>query len=241
MQQGHLVAGQGRAVVLDFYGTLSDPGVELDRAAAYGETGRALGLAPEDFWQAIVATFPERAVGALGGTRDTLAEIARRCGGTPDDAALDHALALHLTTAQVLRSPRPGALEVLGRLRSAGLAVGVLSDCSSELAEAWDTTPYAPLVDAAVFSWRLGLRKPDRQAFLAVTGRLGVEPQDCWYVGDGGSREIWGAGRMGMTSVLVRNTAYGAAHLRVDADSQEPAYAVGDLVEVPGVVLGSGA
>ncbi len=239
MTAERLEAGQGKAVVFDFYGTLSDPHVELDRAAAYAATGRALGVDGDDFWREMWRSFSERVVGGLGSTRETLDVIARRCGSRPSDRQLDQALVLHLETAETLRSPRPGGLEVLDRIRFAGLQIGLLSDCSSELAEAWETTPYAPRIDAAVFSWRLGVRKPDPRAFLEVTSALDVAPSDCWYVGDGGSRELWGANRLGMTTVLVRNAAYGVEHLRVDADTQEPAYAVDDLMEVPDLVLAS--
>ena len=239
MTAGRLEAGQGKAVVFDFYGTLSNPHVELDRAAAYAATGRALGVDGDDFWHEMWTSFPERVVGGLGSTRETLNAIAVRCGHRPTDCQLDRALALHLETAEILRSPRPGGLEVLDRIRLVGLQIGLLSDCSSELAEAWETTPYAPRMDAAVFSWRLGVRKPDARTFLEVTAALDVAPSDCWYVGDGGSRELWGANRLGMTTVLVRNAAYGVAHLRVDADAQKPAYAVDDLTEVPDLVLGS--
>lgn len=238
MEGERLAAGHGRAVVFDFYATLSDPRAGVDRAATYAATGEALGVDGADFGQAMAASFPERVVGSLGGTRETLAAIAVRLGSWPSDHQLDRALALHQQTAAVLRTPRPGALEALDRIRLAGLRIGVLSDCSSELVEAWDTTPFASKVDAAVFSWRLGVRKPDRRSFLEVTTALGVGPPECWYVGDGGSRELWGAGRLAMTTVLVRNTAYGVGHLRVDADAQEPAYAVDDLTEVPDLVLG---
>lgn len=238
MQGGQLVAGQGAAVIFDFYGTLSDPHAEVDRAAAYAETGRALGVAGNDFWHAMWATFAQRAVGELGGTRASLAHIARDCGADPTEDQLDRALAHHLATAAVLRSPRVGSLEVLDVLLAGGLRLGLLSDCSSELPEAWETTAFATRIESAVFSWSLGIRKPDPRTFLAVTVGLGVEPSECWYVGDGGSREIWGASRVGMTTVLVRNTAYGVDHLRIDADSQRPAYAVDDLDEVPALVLG---
>lgn len=239
MTAERLEAGQGKAVVFDFYGTLSDPHAEVDRAAAYAATGEALGVDGDDFWREMWRSFAERVVGDLGSTRETLDAIARRCGSRPSARQLDEALVLHLATARLLQSPRPGGLEVLERIHLAGLQIGLLSDCSSELPEAWETTPYAPRIDAAVFSWRLGVRKPDPRAFLEVTSALDVAPSDCWYVGDGGSRELWGANRLGMTTVLVRNAAYGVEHLRVDADTQHPAYAVDDLTEVPDLVLGS--
>jgi FMN phosphatase YigB (HAD superfamily) len=40
---------------------------------------------------------------------------------------------------------------------------------------------------------------------LEVCGELGVEPQRCAYVGDGGSDELRGGRELGMTAVLFRH------------------------------------
>ena len=40
--------------------------------------------------------------------------------------------------------------------------------------------------------------------YRTATDRLGVEPQDCLYIGDGSSRELSGASQVGMQAVLIR-------------------------------------
>jgi len=79
----------------------------------------------------------------------------------------------------------------------------VVSDCSPELPLLWSETPFAPLFDAAVFSCDLGVRKPNPKIYLEACRRLNVEPAECYFVGDGGSRELSGAAELGMHAVLL--------------------------------------
>ena len=56
-------------------------------------------------------------------------------------------------------------------------------------------------MDSIVLSCETGLVKPDPEIFMLCSARLGVHPEDCLYVGDGGSDELRGASMVGMTPV----------------------------------------
>lgn len=225
-----------RAVVFDFFGTLTDPSAEARRRESFAATARALGVRPDAFWVAMSSSFGERIIGVHGDTRATLAAMARRCGVRPDAATLDAAVAAQRSGAARIRRPRPGVLTVLDELRARGLKLGLVSDCSSELCEAWPDTPFAARIDAAVFSWQERCRKPDPRLYRTVAARLGVPPQACWYVGDGGSRELQGAAAAGMHPVLVTNAGYpGAAAYRDDPDPFRPGLVVADVADLPAV------
>jgi putative hydrolase of the HAD superfamily len=208
-----------RAVIFDFFGTLTDPAAEDGREALAHRTGELLGLSGPVFWHALSASFPDRITGAHGDTAATLAGLARACGADPPADQLARAIEHHRTGGEHLRRPRAEALEVLAELRKRGFRIGLMSDCGSELVETWAASVYAPLVDATVFSWAEGCRKPDPRLYAAAAGRLGADPGECWYVGDGGGRELSGAWRAGMRPVLVTNALVpGAARHRVDPD-----------------------
>jgi putative hydrolase of the HAD superfamily len=226
-----------RAIVFDFFGTLTDPAAELERRAALAETAGVLAVPADRFWTVMSRSFTERITGVHGGTRTTLLEMARRCGVEPTERQLDAAVVAHLAGAERVRRPRNGVLKVLDDLRASGFRLGVLSDCSSELCEVWGAMVFAPLVDAAIFSWREGHRKPDGRLYAAVAGRLGVTAAQCWFVGDGGSREHQGARSAGMRPVLVTNAGYpGATALRDDPDSFVPELVIDDLFELKALV-----
>jgi putative hydrolase of the HAD superfamily len=156
---------------------------------------------------------------------------------SPSPGELDDAVAVQHAGAAAVRRPRPEVLAVLDRLRGAGLRLGLISDCSSELVEAWPTTEFAARIDAPVFSWRERCHKPDARLYSTVGERLGVAPAACWYVGDGGSREFQGALAAGMRPVLVTNDAYpaAAAH-RTDPDPVVPDLSVKDLMGLPALL-----
>src|SRR6185437_12551140 len=98
----------------------------------------------------------------------------------------------------------PTALAVLRQLRNYyALKTCVVSDCSPELPQIWKETPFAPMFDAAVFSCEVGVRKPNPKIYLEACGRLGVEPDECLFVGDGGSGELTGAAALGMNAVRL--------------------------------------
>ncbi len=225
------------AVVFDFFGTLTDPAAEPGRRTAFDATAAALGVPPDAFWAVMAASFPSRASGACGDTRSTLRAVAAACGVTVSAAALAGAVAVQHEGGDPVRRPRPEALAVLAALRASGWRIGLISDCSSELVEVWSTTPYAPLIDAAVFSWRERRRKPDSRLYATVAERLGVPAPACWYVGDGGSRELTGARAAGMRPVLVTNAAYpSVSHHRGDPDPYRPPDSIADLAVLPALV-----
>ena len=227
-----------RAVVFDFFGTLTDPSRESSRRGVYDRTAATLGVPSDRFWNAVTSSFTERATGVLGDTRSTLRTVAQRCSATPTEEDLTQAVAVHHDGARLLHAPRPGAIQVLDELRARRFRLALLSDCSSELCELWPGTPYAQYFDATVFSWAEGFRKPDPRCFAKAADLLDVAPAQCWYVGDGGSREMSGALAAGMRPVLVTNAAYADhAQYRDDPDCFMPPDVVADLVDVLGLVL----
>lgn len=226
-----------QAVVFDLFGTLTDPRAEIRRQELVARTAAELQIPADAFWLALSGTFGDRIVGGLGDTRQTLAHLAERCGARPDAEQLGRAVAVHRDVSAELHRPRSGALEVLDELRRRGFRLGLISDCSSEICERWEATPYAGRLDTAVLSYQEGCRKPDPRLYAAAAARLGVEPGSCWYVGDGGSREHAGAARAGMLPVLVANGAVPeAAQTRDDPDDYRPELVIEDIVDVLGPV-----
>jgi putative hydrolase of the HAD superfamily len=78
-----------------------------------------------------------------------------------------------------------------------------VSNCTEDVAIVWPETVLAPLFDSAVFSATAGCLKPDARIYRRISSELGVEPSDCLFVGDGANDELAGAGRVGMTPVLI--------------------------------------
>jgi putative hydrolase of the HAD superfamily len=191
------------AVIFDFFGTLT-PGIPaetwLDHAS---QLAAVMGVDGPAVYQAMYESFPERATGALGDLPQTIQVIADRLGARLTSDELDAACRVRRQVERQISTLRQDAVPTVVWLRARGLKIGVLSDCTIELSECWPDMPLSALVDAVVLSCTAGFRKPDPRLFELVTARLGVNPQDCLYVGDGGGNELTAARAAGMRAVLL--------------------------------------
>jgi putative hydrolase of the HAD superfamily len=191
------------AVVFDFYGTLTPISPDNVWEEQTARLAAILGARPEALVTALSETFGDRMIGATGNLRQTIRLIAQRAGVDPTDEQLDEASAIRRQLLESMFELRPEAVPTITRLRQHGLKIGLLSDCSNELPDAWHGLPLVDLVDAPVFSCREGTRKPDPRLFRTVARNLGVKPAECLYVGDGGGRELTGSSAVGMRAVLL--------------------------------------
>jgi putative hydrolase of the HAD superfamily len=191
------------AVVFDFFGTLTpvSPGEVWANNAA--RLAAVLGVGVESLLQVLDDSFPERISGALGDVPQTMRALADRLGVRLTDDQFEVASATRRAMQESMFTLRPEALAVIERLRSAGLKTGLVSDCTSELPDAWARLPLAAVIDAPVFSCVEGTRKPDPRLFRKVAADLGTEPARCVYVGDGGGQELTGSSAIGMRAVLL--------------------------------------
>ena len=125
-----------------------------------------------------------------------------RALGVPDEHVVGHVEAAHAFARRVLRL-RDGARDAIAELRRRGLKVGLITVCSEDVPTAWADTELAGLFDAETFSSQCGLIKPEPEIYLRTSDALGVDPADCFFVGDGANDELGGAERVGMTAVML--------------------------------------
>jgi putative hydrolase of the HAD superfamily len=223
------VALRPSAVLLDLYGTLVPGGTTADRDAVTEEVGRALGVDPQAMAAAMRASYDDRARGRLGDLPATLRALAARLGGAPDEPALARACELRLSLwREVLAAPPPATLEALDRLRAERLPLALVSDCSIETPMLWAGSPLARRFEVAAFSAVVGVRKPHPDIYRAAYEPLGVEPEACLFVGDGGSRELTGAAALGMRAVRLETDGNG----RVDPDLEWSGPSIASLAEL---------
>jgi putative hydrolase of the HAD superfamily len=217
-----------RAVVFDFFGTLTRA---VRRGPQHADIARRLGCDPDAMIGVLDRTFRVRARGGFGSAEATLRLVTDQAGGRPRASQVRAELPARADALKADAPLRPDAVRVLTALRRRGLATAVLSDCTHELPAFLPGLPIAPLLDATVYSVEVGRCKPDPAIYLDACRRLGVEPSECLYVGDGGSGELTGAEAVGMTAVRLAAPDL-AGHLVFDADREFAGLQVSCLTEV---------
>src|SRR3954468_3671704 len=217
-----------RAVVFDFFGTLTR---SVQRGPQHAEIARTLGADPEAVSGVLDRTFRARALGRYGSAEATLRWVIEQAGGRPRTAQVRAGVPARVSALKADTRLRADAVSALRAIKSRGLGTAVVSDFTHELPAFLPGLPVAPLLDATIYSVRLGVCKPDPQIYLAACDELGVEPSECLYVGEGGSHELTGAAAVGMNPVRLAAPDL-ANHLVFDADTNFAGRTVRSLTEV---------
>jgi putative hydrolase of the HAD superfamily len=185
-----------KAILFDLFETL----ITESRTQPPGVASLApeLGCEREAFRTQWKALRPAVTVGEVS-FRHALSDIATRLGGHPDDVTLQR-----LCDKRTRRKAEPFAqierqvLMMIDYLRSRDVRLGVISNCFAEDVGAWPQCSLASRFDCAVFSFEVGLAKPDPEIYREATRRLQVHVSETWFIGDGADDELSGAMQAGL-------------------------------------------
>jgi putative hydrolase of the HAD superfamily len=193
------------AVIFDLFGTLIDNISSREYETALVEMASVLSASLDDFVRLWYKISEERINGTIQSPEGAIDHVCRILGVHPEDAQINLAAQIRfdMTKRKIMR-PRTDAVEILSRLKSEGYKTGLISNCSTETATLWKDTPFAPLIDVALFSCSVGLRKPNSDIYQLTVEQLEVEPQACLYIDDIGISGA-GAAKIGMHPVLIRD------------------------------------
>jgi len=215
-----------RAVIFDMYETLithydsplyfstemaADAGIPLDRfQRIWRETDHARTIGELTLEQVLERIFREHqgienvhgigdyySVGECQGTAE---------GGTYLKEAADNRMQRIVAKRtgvkeELFNHLHPEIVLMLEGLRAEGYLIGLISNCFSEEAQVIRKSILFPYFDAVCLSYEQGLAKPDRGIYEKCVEMLDLKPEQCLYVGDGGSRELEAARDCGMHPV----------------------------------------
>ena len=138
--------------------------------------------------------------GKFPGTVQILEEILKNMNFTRDKNLLEEIAAKREECKRKCFDViEPKILEMLSALKAKNHKLGLISNCSpEEIGGFWDSG-LRPFFDAVVMSCDVGMVKPDAEIYRHCLSLLGVGPDGCLFVGDGGSNELDGARHAGLT------------------------------------------
>ena len=126
-------------------------------------------------------------------------------------------------------------LSTLRALKDSGLRLGLVSNVSlfpHRMRGDLESLGLAELLDGAVFSSEVGVRKPDPRIFVQALRLIGGDATSAVFVGDRLNDDVVGAQAVGMRTILTREFR------QEDPGEIEPDAVVERLAEVPDVIDG---
>jgi putative hydrolase of the HAD superfamily len=190
-----------KAVLLDIFDTaVYCPWGDLRRQMA-----ATVGVPAESLLAGYSRTQANRNVGAYGGERRDLEEIARagklRLSEDQISTLVDfeHEYLMHCGHYY------PDVEPFLASVKAKGLISGVISNCSYGAATLIERLNVRKLVDDVFLSFEVGYRKPDPEIYRHALRALGVEPGQALYIDDQ-VKFCEGAVRIGMPALLMNRS-----------------------------------
>jgi putative hydrolase of the HAD superfamily len=185
-----------KAVLFDLFETLITE--SRTRPPGVSSLAPALGCEREAFRTHWKPLRPAVTIGRLS-FRQALSDITTRLGTPADDLILQHLCDDRVRTkAEPFERIEQQVLIMIDHLRSRGIRLGVVSNCFAEDVAAWSRSSLASRFDCTVFSFEVGLAKPDPEIYREATRRLQADVSHTWFIGDGGHDELSGAEQAGL-------------------------------------------
>ncbi|MFQ6100140.1 MAG: HAD family hydrolase [Anaerolineae bacterium] len=190
------------AVLFDLYDTLAYIEIE-DYLRTKAQMAAEAGV-PADAFVAQWKQYTRPAArGEVLTTEERAARVLRDLGVDPTRQLIHRLSQLELDLQEQQVHLFPDTREVLMRLKNKGLKLGLVTNASLSTREVPKILSIRTLFDTVVFSYAIGVRKPDPEIYLTACKRLTVLPSACLFVGDGNDRELDGAREVGMCTVMV--------------------------------------
>jgi putative hydrolase of the HAD superfamily len=184
-----------KAVIFDMYETL----ITHYACPLYFSEEMAMdaGISLEEFRKEWRATEHDRSIGKLT-TDEVISQILHRHECYSDEKLSMMMLKRIQTKEECFKHLHPEIVPLLKSLKEKGILIGLISNCFSEEAKVIRESSLYPYFDAALLSCEEGVEKPNKEIFLRCMSSLNVKPEECIYVGDGGSQELEAAKSLGM-------------------------------------------
>ncbi len=192
-----------RGVIFDLFHTLT--GLESEWSDLPW-TSDVLGIDRKTWDEALLAGSRWRLVGDERDPYTILRKLAHQIDPTIADSRIREALRCRVQRFRgaLMRIPQENIL-ALQQLRAAGIRLGMISNADAMEVAAWSESPLAGLSRCRDILLPGRVREAGARYLLSLLSamRLALRPQECLFVGDGGSNELVGAKAVGLSTVFV--------------------------------------
>lgn len=187
-----------KAVIFDMYETL----ITLYESPPYFGTQIAIdaGIEEEKFQELWNSKEEDRTIGKI--TLEEILEIILKENGCYSENKMNYIVGKRIKyKEEAFEHLHSEIIPMLKLLKEKGMLIGLISNCFSEESVVIKKSILYPFFDAVCLSFDEGMKKPDKAIFKRCLEKLNVQPDECLYVGDGGSGELESAKMVGMKAV----------------------------------------
>ena len=187
-----------RAVIFDMYETLI---THFNTPLYFGaQMAEEAGIPIEKFLPLWRSTEDDRTVGKLA-LEEVLSMILKENHCYSEALVNKMAEKRTATKVELFKHLHSEIIPMLQALKEKGILIGLISNCYFEEASVIRKSQLFPYFDGVYLSCEQGVKKPDEEIFRRCMEELSVQPEECVYVGDGGSYELETAKGLGMKAV----------------------------------------
>ena len=187
-----------RAVIFDMFETLI---THYKCPLYFGAQMAADAGIPEKIFQTLWRpTESDRSIGKI--RTEEVIEMILKENGCYTDELLEKIVQKRISTKEeCFKHLHLEIIPMLTKLKEEGISIGLISNCFSEEAEVIRKSMLFPSFDKVCLSYEEGVQKPDEEIYRRCMAGLGVAPEECIYIGDGGSQELEAARDLGMNAM----------------------------------------
>ena len=187
-----------RAVIFDMFETL----ITHYKCPLYfgAQMAADAGISEKIFQELWRPTESDRSIGII--RTEEVVEMILKENGCYTDALLEKIVQKRISTKEeCFKHLHLEIIPMLTKLKEEGISIGLISNCFSEEAEVIRKSMLFPYFDKVCLSYEEGVQKPDEEIYRRCMAGLGVAPEECIYIGDGGSQELEAARDLGMNAM----------------------------------------
>jgi putative hydrolase of the HAD superfamily len=188
------------AIIFDLYDTI----VKVDRVAREihnREISLIIGVDVNAFTNGWQYTSQDSNLGNIASTYERFKKILELVGKPFDSdmceklSKLEHEYLKSNTKLDDLMK------KFLVQLRNRGYKIGLLTNCSVSVLSTISSTDLTKYFDTIVFSFEIGMLKPQEASYTCVLNKLGVSAEETVFIGDGENSELSTATNLGMRTI----------------------------------------
>jgi putative hydrolase of the HAD superfamily len=190
-----------RAILFDLFHTLTS--ADVLRLPGRG-TSEILGVAREQWNEQLFIHSDDRLRGRITDPFSIIERMAHAIDPNIPVETIKQAVNNRIERFRyALINIETSTIDTLKGLKDKDKSLGLVSNADVNEIKGWEDSPLRPFFNSVVFSCQVGYVKPQKEIYEIALKELDVPPEHALYVGDGGSDELRGAKKVGMTTVLT--------------------------------------